>query len=612
MEFMLGCNYWASNAGALMWERWDADAVDKDLKVLSENGVSYMRVFPNWRDFQPVKVMRQWAGNEYEYLMTDESFPTNENYLDETMLARFNEFCSIAEKYNIKLIVGLLTGWMSGRLFVPPILEGLNLYTDPTALLFEMRFIKGFIGATKHQKSIFAWDLGNECNCLTYTEYRSTASSWTAIVANTIKAYDSTRPVVSGMHSLGTENAWTIFDQAEHTDILTTHPYPHFVPHCFKNTLTSQRTLLHPSCETAYYSDIGKKPCFVEEIGTLGPMTCNDETASKFLFNNLFSVWANGSKGLMFWCNSDFADIDRAPYTWDMMEDELGLADKERKPRKTLLAIKKFSQFLKKFGGEINPPEKEAVLISTRNQDAWGAAYSAYILAKQNDLTLSFAWSDQKLPDSEIYMLPSICSTRVMCMERYLELLERVRNGAALYISNDNGFVAKFAEISGIEVVNSLEVDEDGFTELYGEKIEFKRRKRYIVKPCGAKVLSYDNLGNPAICENKYGKGRVFYVNFPLETMLADDSFGFEQNRHLVYKKLFENTEQIVRSNDIKMSVTRHKHGEKYICTAINYGDESLKNKIEISKDFAVSKVIYGDIENVEPHDACVFEIEKI
>ena len=94
--------------------------------------------------------------------------------------------------------------------------------------------------------------------------------------------------------------------------------------------------------------------------------------------------------------------------------------------------------------------------------------------------------------------------------------------------------------------------------------------------------------------------------------MLADDSFGFEQNRHLVYKKLFENTEQIVRSNDIKMSVTRHKHGEKYICTAINYGDESLKNKIEISKDFAVSKVIYGDIENVEPHDACVFEIEKI
>ena len=49
------------------------------------------------------------------FFMTDESFPTNENYLDETMLARFNEFCSIAEKYNIKLIVGLLTGWMSGR-----------------------------------------------------------------------------------------------------------------------------------------------------------------------------------------------------------------------------------------------------------------------------------------------------------------------------------------------------------------------------------------------------------------------------------------------------------------------------------------------------------------
>lgn len=611
MEFMLGCNYWASNAGALMWERWDADAVEKDLKVLSENGVSYMRVFPNWRDFQPVKVMREWAGREYEYVMTDESFPTNENYLDETMLARFNDFCGIAEKYNIKLIVGLLTGWMSGRLFVPPVLEGLNLYTDPTALLFEMRFIKGFVNAAKHQKSIFAWDLGNECNCLTYTEHRNTAASWTALVSNTIRAYDGTRPVISGMHSLGTENAWTIFDQAEHTDILTTHPYPHFVPHCFKNTLTSLRTLMHPSCETLLYGDIGKKPCFVEEIGTLGPMTCNDETASKFLFNNLFSVWTNGSKGLMFWCNSDYAAIDKAPYTWDMMEDELGLMDTERVPRKTLLSIKKFSEFLKKFGREIAEPERDAVLISTRNQDSWGVAYSAYILAKQNDLTLKFAWSDQKLPDAEVYMLPSICSTRVMCMERYLELLQRIREGATLYISNDNGFLAKFAEIAGVESVNSFETDEDGFAELYGEKIEFKRRKRYILKECGAKVLAYDNFNNPAICVNNYGKGKVFYVNFPLEAMLADDSYGFEKNKHLVYKKLFEEREKIVWSNDTNVSVTRHKDGGKYVCAAVNYGDENSINTVEISKNYTVSNVIYGDIENIAPHDACVFEIER-
>lgn len=46
-EFMLGCNYWASNAGTEMWKQWDADVVDEDFKILSENGVKYVRIFPN-------------------------------------------------------------------------------------------------------------------------------------------------------------------------------------------------------------------------------------------------------------------------------------------------------------------------------------------------------------------------------------------------------------------------------------------------------------------------------------------------------------------------------------------------------------------------------------
>ena len=47
MDFMIGCNYWASNAGTEMWRNWDESAVREDLRVLSENGIEYMRVFPN-------------------------------------------------------------------------------------------------------------------------------------------------------------------------------------------------------------------------------------------------------------------------------------------------------------------------------------------------------------------------------------------------------------------------------------------------------------------------------------------------------------------------------------------------------------------------------------
>jgi ABC-type transporter Mla maintaining outer membrane lipid asymmetry ATPase subunit MlaF len=34
MDFILGCNYWASNAGTEMWTNWDENAVRKDIKTL--------------------------------------------------------------------------------------------------------------------------------------------------------------------------------------------------------------------------------------------------------------------------------------------------------------------------------------------------------------------------------------------------------------------------------------------------------------------------------------------------------------------------------------------------------------------------------------------------
>ncbi|NEW80739.1 MAG: hypothetical protein GZ094_00010 [Mariniphaga sp.] len=33
-------------------------------------------------------------------------------------LAHFRQFADLAQKYNIKLVVGLVTGWMSGQLFI--------------------------------------------------------------------------------------------------------------------------------------------------------------------------------------------------------------------------------------------------------------------------------------------------------------------------------------------------------------------------------------------------------------------------------------------------------------------------------------------------------------
>ena len=54
-EYMLGCNYWDSASGTEMWKNWQPDVVEKDLAALEECGVKHMRVFPLWRDFQPLR-----------------------------------------------------------------------------------------------------------------------------------------------------------------------------------------------------------------------------------------------------------------------------------------------------------------------------------------------------------------------------------------------------------------------------------------------------------------------------------------------------------------------------------------------------------------------------
>ena len=127
MEFLLGCNYWASNAGSDMWRCFDADVVREDVRVLSSYGVTHMRVFPNWRDFQPVMPLYTGQGTLDGYCLEGERPAENPCYLDEVMLDRFRIFLDICDEYGVRVVVGLITGWMSGRLNIPSALYGKNV-----------------------------------------------------------------------------------------------------------------------------------------------------------------------------------------------------------------------------------------------------------------------------------------------------------------------------------------------------------------------------------------------------------------------------------------------------------------------------------------------------
>ena len=607
-EFMLGCNYWASHAGAEMWKNWDEEQVERDMQDLSEYGVKYLRVFPNWKDFQPVMPVYVGEGRIKEYMLEGCREPENPWYLDEVMLDRFGKFCTVAEKYGMKLIVGLITGWMSGRLFIPSALNGKNLCTDPVALKFELLMVRGIVSRFCDRDVIYAWNLGNECNCMSKVNTREEAMVWTAAVSNAIRAADPDRPVISGMHSLSVDrDAWRITDQADWNDILTTHPYAYFVPYCRNDPIDSIRTLMHGTCETMLYASVGKKPCLVEELGTLGPNICNDDISGSFMRLNLISNWANGSAGLLWWCAHEQLNLETPPYNWFMLERELGMLDINRRPKPILKEMKKFSDWLGTVDFELEAPVKDALILLTKEQDCWATAFMSFILGKQAGVTLDFLAPNLDIPDSAVYFMPSVHSGCPLYARYYNQLLDKVYNGAVLYVSNGDAFFNKREEVFGASVISSEDTYDSGTFTFNGSVIPYERYCKVGIEPTTAQVLANDGNGKPIFTVNNFGKGKIYYLNFPLEDMLSRQNHAFDGGAYKIYeyvlKELLE--KKTVRKLNSKVGVTENGS----IATVINYSNEPVKTGLYLQNGKRIGHIFRGNPDYLEPCDGAVFEI---
>ena len=150
-EFYLGVNYWSSRDSINMWSNWDADVIENDFKMLSEYGIKVIRMFILWPVFQPLKAL--WSNSKlYEYRMMPGETPLPDTEagqagVSEEACGHFEEFCHIADKYGIKLIVGLLTGHMSFRFYAPEAFDGKNFLSDPRLIKWEVRFLRYFVGS---------------------------------------------------------------------------------------------------------------------------------------------------------------------------------------------------------------------------------------------------------------------------------------------------------------------------------------------------------------------------------------------------------------------------------------------------------------------------------
>lgn len=613
-NFVVGCNYWASHAGTAMWRNWNEDVVREDFRKMAAIGLQVARVFPLWPDFQPLQLLRSGGGHERELRLGELPLTHDEAGsagVDLVMIDRFRIMADIAATAGLKLSVGLVTGWMSGRLFVPPAFEGKNVLTDALVIKWQVRFIRYFVKTFKNHPAIAAWGPGNECNCMAPVESREQAWNWMNTICSAIRLEDPSHPIISGMHSLlpaadsrSSNIHWTIEDQGELSDMLTTHPYPEFTPYAKLDPLNRIRNAFHATAESRMYGDIGGKPCICEEIGTLAAMLAGENVKAAYARNVMFNLWAHDCHGFIWWCGFDQLNLEHAPYDWTALERELGFFRIDGSPKPVAEAVADFRDFIARLPFNTLPPRRrDAVCILSEGQDAWANAWSSFILAKQAGFDFDFQFSHDELKDSDIYLLPGLSSCGSVSRHHWLALIDRVENhGATLYVSLDNGTVAPFNSVFGVESQTREVRDVAAQICWNGQTFPIGTTYRYQLELQGAEMLAAEPDGNPMFVRYRLGKGQVYLLTAAMEKYLSQTPGAFHRADSLPFYRFYQEivgkerlAQRLIRAENSLVTATEHPINEnEAVVVLVNNQPDAVDATYQLMKDWRIAATVYG------------------
>jgi len=420
---------------------------------------------------------------------------------------------------------------------------------------------------------------------------------WGAAITAAIRAEDATRPVVSGLHDSARA---TIESVGEAADILCTHPYPTFTPHCRVDPLDSFRSAFHAAAETCYCRDLGGREAFVEEFGTLGPTITGTDVSCAYLRNVFWNAYAHNCHGALWWCANDQTELPQTPYQWSNMERELGLLRTDGTPKPMLEEFRAFAAFAQE--NPLPPPRTDAVVILPEKIDEWGVGFMSFLLAKAAGFDVRFQSGERRLQPAPLYILPSARGFGILQKYRLQALLAAVHDGATLLLTAD-GTLPQPVEPFGLEIETSfqargpLEVRNDEL----GLTLSIPRAIQARLKATAAQVLATDLEGRPAFTCATYGKGRLLYLAAPLEAALMDrpDSFGegapdFWRPYAIAAEKA--NLRRIVRRREPLVTMTEHPLTDGGLAVvAVNNATAAKTVPLDIASPWRIERCVGGE-----------------
>jgi endo-1,4-beta-mannosidase len=325
--FVLGVNYWPRRKAMYWWSDFDAGEVREEFALLKELGLSLIRIFLLWDDFQPTPDM-----------VTPER------------LADLTTVCDIAADLGLKLDVTFFTGHMSGPNWSPgwlldpsappaklQVVSGKrvvqsgyrNPYHDPIALQAEDLLLRTVVGALRDHSAIGMWNLGNEPDLFAWPNSAPEGQAWVRDRVAVIRSIDPTHPITCGLHvdSLHRDNGLRVDQVFAETDVAVMHAYPMY--------LNWSRSPLDPDLvpfTCAFTTALCGKPTLMEEFGgcTAAPgqpsetwswtsygkprtqFMASEEELATYISEVLPRLVEVGATGALLWCFADYV-----PELWD-------------------------------------------------------------------------------------------------------------------------------------------------------------------------------------------------------------------------------------------------------------------------------------------------------
>ena len=604
--FFTGINYWASHAAIHMWSQWNAAAVKSDFEKLHDAGVTALRVFPLWPVFQPITALRT-PGSVYEYRFGEMPLPDTEAGragVSEEACAHFDEFCDLAEQYGLKLIVGLMTGHMSFRNFYPPAFENCDLLTDPTVIKWQKRFVRYFVRRFRSRACIAAWDLGNEVVNMGKAPTADHAYLWVSAISDAIRANDPTRPIVSGLAFCPLNgDPWNYTDMAELTDVLTTHPYNIFQQNP-EEPLPTMLPVAEPAFRARLYAQISGKPAFVEEFGSIGYLSCSERSEADYYRAVLWSCWSHGCPGVMWWCAFDQGGMTYAPYDWNNIGSDYGFFRADGSAKPIADENRAFAQFRAQFPFDPLPPMKTEGVCLVERDCPMETLRAADLLARRANAELTFADALQPIPDAPVYFMPSISSNQAITRRRLVELLDKVRAGAVLYLSLENALFRWIPEMCGVRFHGRAQ--QEGLrTVLLGEEaLPVAGGYDYEPEQTDAEVLA--RVGNrPVFFRHAYGRGTIFLLTVPIERYVSRLSGAFRDPDAPRYEDIYRTvfaaapTGRIADSSNRFVRLTEHPVDAAHcILVALNYSDQPQTAALALAPGWRIDEMYRGAYAN--------------